>query len=63
MEDSNQKTYTFHVKGMHCDACVLLTESELMEVEGVTHAVSSLTTHTIEVSGDFSWRTPEEVAR
>ena len=59
----NSKTYTFYVKGMHCEACVLLTESELMEVEGVTHAVSSLKTHTIEVSGDFGWRTPEETAR
>lgn len=61
--NSDQKTYTFHVKGMHCEACILLTESELMEVEGVTHAISSLKTHTVEVTGDFGWRTPEETAR
>ena len=58
-----QETYTFHVKGMHCNACILLTESELSEVEGVTRAVSSLATHTVEVTGDFGWRTPEETAR
>lgn len=25
------KTYTFHVSGMHCQSCVLMTESELKE--------------------------------
>ena len=28
-------TYTFHVNGMHCKACVVLTESELGDVPEV----------------------------
>lgn len=48
---------------MHCKACVLVTESELQEVDYVTHATSSLATRTVEVHGDFGDRTPEEVAR
>lgn len=63
MEDSSTKTYTFYVKGMHCKACILLIESELEEVAGITRAVPNLNTHTVEVTGDFGWRTPEEVAR
>ncbi|MCR4275864.1 MAG: sulfite exporter TauE/SafE family protein [Candidatus Parcubacteria bacterium] len=63
MSDQVQKTYTLYVKGMHCKACILMIESELMDVEGVSRATPSLTTHTVEVSGDFGWRTSEEVAR
>lgn len=63
MTPAEQKTHTFYVKGMHCHACILLIESELREVVGVSRAVPNLNTHTVEVSGDFGWRTPEEVAR
>lgn len=63
MTSAEQKTHTFYVKGMHCHACILLIESELREVVGVTRAVPNLATHTVEVSGDFGWRTPGEVAR
>lgn len=48
---------------MHCKACILMIESELKEVAGVTHVVANLTSHTVSVTGDFEWRTPEEVAR
>lgn len=47
------KKYTFHVHGMHCNACVLITESELTEHPNVTSAKSNLATRTIEVCGDF----------
>lgn len=57
------ETYTFHVKGMHCNACILLTESELMDVEGVSRATPSLVTHTVEVCGDFGDKTPEDIAQ
>lgn len=57
------KTYTFHVNGMHCNACVVLTESELSDVPGVSKAKSSLATHTVEVTGDFGDKEPEHVAR
>jgi len=63
MENSNQKTFTFHVQGMHCKACILMIESELSEVAGVSRAIPSLATHTVEVTGDFGWREREEVAR
>ncbi len=63
MEHREQETHTFHVRGMHCQACVLLTESELQEVASVSRATSSLATRTVEVCGDFGDRTPEEVAR
>ena len=46
-------TYTFHVSGMHCASCVVLTESTLKDVPGVKSAKSSLKHNTVEVSGDF----------
>ncbi len=63
MSDTDQKTHTFHVKGMHCTACVLLTESELQELDHIEKATSSLTTRTIEVCGDFGDKTREEICR
>ena len=62
MPESEQKTYTFHVSGMHCNACILMTESELTDVPYVTKAKSSLATHSVEVTGAFGDRTPEIVA-
>src|SRR3989344_4788078 len=57
-----QKTYTFHVSGMHCNACILMTESELTDVPYVTKAKSSLATHSVEVTGNFGDKTPETIA-
>ncbi|MDP3764413.1 MAG: sulfite exporter TauE/SafE family protein [bacterium] len=57
------KTYIFHVNGMHCNACVALTESELANMTEVSKAKSSLTNHTIEVTGDFGDKEPEHIAR
>ena len=56
-------TYTFHVKGMHCKACIYLTESELTDLPHVAHAKSDLKHHTVEVTGDFGAKTEEEIAR
>ncbi|KKU10829.1 MAG: hypothetical protein UX14_C0008G0010 [Parcubacteria group bacterium GW2011_GWF1_45_5] len=36
------KAYTFHVHGMHCKSCVVLTESELNKVPEVSGAKASL---------------------
>jgi sulfite exporter TauE/SafE/copper chaperone CopZ len=47
------QTHIFHVHGMHCKACVLLTESELIEVPAVRGVRSYLHTRTVEVTGDF----------
>ncbi len=56
------KKYTFHVRGMHCNACVLLTESELTDHPQVISAHSDLGTRTVEVVGDFGAQNPVSVA-
>jgi uncharacterized protein len=61
MTTQTQK-YTFHVHGMHCKACVLMIESELKELPNVTHVRSSLQSHSVEVTGDFGDKTPEQIA-
>ena len=63
METSSEKTYVFHVHGMHCNACVVLTESELIEHPKVAKASSSLSTKTVEIRGTFENMAPEEIAR
>lgn len=54
--------YTFHVHGMHCNACVLMIESELNDMPNVTHVKSSLKNHSVEIVGDFGNKTPEQLA-
>lgn len=56
-------TYTFHVNGMHCKACELMTESELKDLSYITQAKSSLANRTVEVTGDFSNKSAEVVAQ
>ncbi len=56
------QTYTLFVKGMHCNACTLLTASEAQELPYISAAKSDLNSHTIEVSGDFGVRSPAAVA-
>lgn len=58
-----EKTFTFHVNGIHCNACVALIESELGDVPEVAWAKSSLTTHSVEVAGNFGDKEPEHIAR
>jgi sulfite exporter TauE/SafE/copper chaperone CopZ len=55
-------TYTFYITGMHCKACILLTESGILEIPYIKKAASSLRTHTVEVSGNFDGKTPEQIA-
>lgn len=47
---------------MHCNACVLMTESELSELPNVTHVKSSLKKHSVEVTGEFGNKTPDQIA-
>jgi cation transport ATPase len=56
------QTYTLRVKGMHCKACVFLTESELAEHPKVVSAKASLRTRSVEIRGDFGNRPPEDIA-
>src|SRR5690349_21411681 len=57
-----QQTYTFHVSGMHCASCVLMTESELKDLPSVSRATTSLKKHSVEVVGDFGDKTPAAIA-
>ena len=56
------KTYTFHVHGMHCNSCVILTESKIAELPNVQKAKSSLKNHSIEVTGEFGNMSEAEIA-
>jgi uncharacterized protein len=62
MNNQELKTYTFHIHGMHCKACVLLTESELMDLPYITSAKSNLHNHAVVVTGHFESRSQEDVA-
>jgi sulfite exporter TauE/SafE/copper chaperone CopZ len=57
------KKYIFHVNGMHCKACVGLTESELSEVAEVSEVKASLANLNVEVTGEFGDKDPEHIAR
>lgn len=57
------QTLTLHISGMHCNACTILTESEAQELPYISAAKSSLSAHTIEVSGDFADRTPQAIVQ
>jgi uncharacterized protein len=57
------RTYTFHVSGMHCQSCVLLSESEIAEHPKVVSAKASLRKRSVEVSGDFGDRSVDAIAK
>ncbi|MEK9157854.1 MAG: sulfite exporter TauE/SafE family protein [Patescibacteria group bacterium] len=54
--------YTFHVHGMHCNSCILMTESELRDLPNITQVKSSLKNHSVEVTGNFGDKTLEQIA-
>ena len=47
------KKYKFHAHGMHCNACVLMIESELHDLPNISNAKSSLKDHSVEIFGEF----------
>jgi len=49
-----QKTYTFHVRGMHCKACTLLIEENLKGAEGVSSVKADLARNQVTVTGEFT---------
>ncbi len=57
------KTHTLHIQGMHCNACILLTESELEEVSYISKAKSNLNTHTVEITGEFGEKSKETIVK
>jgi len=56
------KTCTFHVQGLHCNSCVVLTESELNELPHIDSAKANLKHCCVEVAGNFGDKSPEAVA-
>ncbi len=55
------KNYTFHVKGMHCKSCVILTETELTIHPGVHTVKADLSQNVVEVFGDFGEKELSEI--
>lgn len=62
MNNSQIKKYKFHVHGMHCQSCVILTESEIGDLPNVNKVKTNLKQHSIEVEGDFGNKAVEEIA-
>ncbi len=48
---------------MHCDACVLLIESELSDVTEIKSAKASLRSHSVEIEGDWGDASATEIAQ
>lgn len=59
---NSQTIHRFHVSGMHCNACILMTESELMDIPYITRAKTNLHQNSVEVTGDFGEKSPENIA-
>ncbi len=55
------QTYNFHINGMHCNSCVILTESQLKDIKGVSQAKTSLKEKRVEVTGEFGDKLQEQV--
>lgn len=52
---------TLHITGMHCNACITLVESEVMDHPDVTHARASLKNQTLMVSGSIASKSPNQI--
>jgi sulfite exporter TauE/SafE/copper chaperone CopZ len=61
MNNSELKKYTFHIHGIHCSACALLTESEILEIPNIKNAKTNLKNHLVEIEGSFGHKTEEEI--
>ncbi len=59
--DTQNKKYTFHIHGMHCNACVLMIENELKDLPNITKVKASLNNHHVELEGNFENKTQEEI--
>ena len=56
------KKYKFHVHGMHCNSCVILTENKIGEMPNVSNVEASLKNNTVEFDADFGDKTDAEIA-
>jgi sulfite exporter TauE/SafE/copper chaperone CopZ len=58
-----QKTFTFHIDGMHCKSCELLSESELRDLPEIIFVEASLKNSQLRVTGDFGEESAENIAK
>ncbi len=56
------KKHTLHIPQMHCQSCVILTETELQLHPEVKTVKANLTLKQVEITGDFGEKTSEEIA-
>lgn len=63
MTNTNQKTFTFHVHGMHCKACSMVIEQELSDLSYVELVSVDQNRHMVTVTGDFEGIPQEELAK
>ncbi len=61
MSTQTQK-HTFHIHGMHCNSCALMTENKIGSLSNISYVQSNFKNHSMEVVGDFGDRTPEQIA-
>ncbi len=59
---NNLQKHTFHIHGMHCNACVLTIESKLGDLENIESVKPNLRLNSVEVWGDFGGKTLDEIA-
>jgi sulfite exporter TauE/SafE/copper chaperone CopZ len=57
-----KQTHTFHVNGMHCKSCALVTEHALETAASVDEVKVNSHKQSVSVSGDFGAKTKEEIA-
>ncbi|MFA6297232.1 MAG: sulfite exporter TauE/SafE family protein [Candidatus Paceibacterota bacterium] len=57
----NIQKHTFYVHGMHCNSCVLVTESEIGDLSHITYVKTSLKNNSIEVVGYFGDKTLDQI--
>lgn len=55
-------TFTLFARGMHCNACEVLIETELATAPGVASVEASLASQRVTVDGDFGGETLEAIA-
>jgi len=56
------KKHIFHIQGIHCEGCVLLTESEISDIPSVSSVKTSLKNNSVEIFGDFGEKDSEQIA-
>lgn len=57
------KKYHFYVHGMHCKSCEFMIEDKLKDLPNVVDLKSSFKINSLEITGDFGEKIPEQIAQ